>query len=472
MTIATRLDAALGKNINKICENKFHDPAANHCAHFVSHICDLAFSFNCKQFAGGNKPGANVRVHEVFAQCPRVGRWADADLAKTQLIFVTLASNVDLARKEMVNIPQKHIGVYHGGKVYHYSNTADQVTSESPDSFFAKFQALYAGNQGLFFGWIPGEDLRLHVQPDGAGVSAAKKFELQRADDGWWKARLVGDSDFFRVGKEVDDARKKYHGIFMPGSQYWGQQFRAADYLPSIGSWATLLEVTGACESENHFNLINTYDRAKFTFGFYQLAAHTPRDNLILFFHRLASLPAFKDYFPELEMRGGRLFRVDTAGAATDLEQEFTASNGEQQIMLFMNYLNPQRVPIDQQEVLQAARLIHWNEHDPAMRLAQVRTAAEILQKKMSARYARKLPIDGKSDTICAIVADIFHQGRSTFAVVKDLLGRPDPVQALLKVNDAAWSGRNNRLRKAVDAAIADGRLGRKRYAAATNEFV
>ncbi|MFD2431906.1 hypothetical protein ACFSUK_35080 [Sphingobium scionense] len=98
-------------------------------------------------------------------------------------------------------------------------------------------------------------------------------------------------------------------------------------------------------------------------------------------------------------------------------------------------------MPIDQQEVLQAARLIHWNEHDPAMRLAQVRTAAEILQKKMTARYARKLPIDGKSDTICAIVADIFHQGRSTFAVVKDLLGRPDPVQALLKVNDAAWSG-------------------------------
>ena len=74
MTIATRLDAALGKNINKICENKFHDPAANHCAHFVSHICDLTFSFNCKQFAGGNKPGANVRIApSLVAEVPNAG---------------------------------------------------------------------------------------------------------------------------------------------------------------------------------------------------------------------------------------------------------------------------------------------------------------------------------------------------------------------------------------------------------------
>lgn len=472
MTIATRLDAALGKNINKICGNKFHDPAANHCAHFVSHICDLTFSFNCKQFAGGSKPGANVRVHEIFAQCPRVGRWVDADLAKTQLIFVTLASNVDIARKEMVNIPQKHIGVYHGGKVYHYSNTADQVTSESPESFLAKFQALYAGNQGLFYGWIPGENLLLDVQAEPRSVSADKKFELPDPVDGRWKARLVGEPDFFLVGKEVNDAARKYHGIFMPGASYWGEIYRAAEYRPSLRTWATLLEVTGACESENHFNLVNTYDRAKFTFGFYQLAAHTPQDNLILMFHRLAELPDFKGYFPELELRGGRLFRVDSDGGATDLEQEFTASNGERQIMLFMNYLNPQRVPIDRQEVLQAARLIHWTQHDPAARLAQVRTAADILQRKMSARYARKLPLDGKSDIVCAIVADIFHQGRSTFAAVKPLLSSADPVEALLKVNDAAWSGRNNRLRAAIKVAKDDGRLGQKHYSAATNEFV
>jgi hypothetical protein len=90
----------------------------------------------------------------------------------------------------------------------------------------------------------------------------------------------------------------------------------------------------------------------------------------------------------------------------------------------------------------------------------------------MSARYARKLPLDGKPDIVCAIVADIFHQGRSTFAAVKPLLSSANPVEALLKVNDAAWSGRNNRLRAAIKVAKDQGRLGQKHYSAATNEFV
>lgn len=139
--------------------------------------------------------------------------------------------------------------------------------------------------------------------------------------------------------------------------------------------------------------------------------------------------------------------------------------------MLFMNYLNPARKQIDPQEVLHAARLIHWSVADPAMRRTQVHVAAEILQSKMARRYAPRLGLDGRSDTICAIVADIFHQGRSDFATVKAILASSQPVEALLTLNDAKYSSRNKRLRRAIDKLTAAGKLGAKKYKAASNEF-
>lgn len=471
MSLKDDLKAAVGKNIDRICTNKFHNPAENHCAHFVSHMCGMTFSFHCREYKGGTKPGANIRVHELFTQCPRVGLWSDADKARTQLIFVTLASNVDVANKRMVNIPQKHVGIYHEGTVYHYGNTADRVVTDTPESFYAKFQKIYAGHQGLYYGRIPGEDLLLNVKAAGSGAKAVRKFDIPDPVGGRWKARLAGDTDFFLVGKEVNQPAKKYHGLHTPVTDYWGPQYRAADYLAELDHWAVLLEVTGACESENRFNLVNTYDRAKFTFGFYQLAAHTPRDNLILLFRRLAELPAFKDYFPELELRDGHIVRVDSSGSVSDLEQEFEAGNGEMQIMLFMNYLNPVRVNIDRQEALQAARLIHWCGADPAMRRAQVHVSAEILQSKMSRRHAPKLGLDGRSDVVCAIVADIFHQGRADYATVKAILSASEPVEALLTINNSKHASRNNRLRRAVKQATDAGMLGHKRYVASSNEF-
>lgn len=469
MELGTRLASAVGKNINAICTNKFHDPAQNHCAHFVSHILGMAFSFNCREHGGGREEGANVRVHEIFAQCPKVGKWADADTSRTQLAFVTLASNVNLANKRMVNIPQKHIGIFHQGKIYHYGNSADKVVTDTAETFLKKFETIYSGRQGLFFGWIPGEDLLLNVSARGSSASAEKKFDLPNPKNGIWRAKLVGEGSDFLVGREVNQPSKKFHGIRNDLPDNDSPVYQASDYRDELDHWANLLEVTGACESGNRFNLVNTYDRAKFTFGFYQLAAHTPRDNLILLFRRLADLPGFASYFPELVVRNGHLHRVDGNGSATDLEQELQAVNGEQQIMLFMNYLNPLRVPVDRQEVLQAARLIHWCNGDPKMRRAQVHVAGEILQQKMITRYARKLDLDGRSDLICAIVADIFHQGRSDYATVRAILSSGSPEAALLTVNDAKWSGRNRRLAKAIKDS---GQFGNKIYKAATNEFV
>ena len=473
MSLGERLQASVGKNISAICPNRFHDPAANHCAHFVSHMCGINFSFHCVEFKGGRGERANLRVHEVFAQCPKVGKWEDADLGRTQLVFVTVKSNVNVAQKRMGNIPQKHIGVYHDGRVYHYSNGQDRVTTDTPDSFLAKFQRIYDGDQGLWFGHIPGENLVLNVSAAGAEVSADRKFEIPDPVDGRWKARLVGEPDFFLVGKETRDPGKDFFGLFTPSNEYWGPLYRGDDYFDSIHQWAYLLEVTGECESRNHFILVNTYDRAKFTFGFYQLAAHTPQDNLILLFRRLTELEAFKRYYPELELRSGKLTRVDPDGSATDLEAALpTGPRGSDQLQLFMNYLNPNRRIIERQEALQAARLIHWTISDAAARKAQVRVSADILETKMAQRHARKLPLDGRSDVICAIVADIFHQGRGKYDEVRPLLESPNAEEALLTFKNDTYSGRNDRLRSAIAKAKQRGKLGTMTYQASTNEFV
>ena len=471
MTIEDKLFAAIGKNINLICGNKFHYANENHCAHFVSHICDLAFSYNCVEHKGGTKPGANIRVHELFPQCPKVGLWDDADTSKTQLIFVTLKRNVTLATKHMVNIPQKHVGIYHKNKIYHYGNTSDKVVTDTPKSFFDKFQALYDGDQGLFYGWIPGENLLLNVYAEGAKAKSAVQFDIPEPVNGRWQARVVGEP-FFHVGDEVRQPSKKFYGIMIKTSDYWGKVYRSDDYTQDVEHWGVLLEVTGACESQNYFSLINTYDRAKFTFGFYQLAAHTPRDNLILLFRQLARLQRFNDYFPDLRMVNGKLSRVDDDDSMTDLEEEIsTGPKGSAQLQMFMNYLNPDRQLIDRQEVLQAARLIHWSEHDPEMRRAQVVVSADILQNKMARRYHPNLGLDGRSDIVCAIVADIFHQGRAKYSEVKPILAAANPTEALLTLKNDIYGGRNSRLRKAIENAKKAKKLGHKTYRASINEF-
>lgn len=463
----------VGKNINQICGNGFHNPAENHCAHFVSHVLGFDFSFNCRGMSGGSKPAGNIRVQEIFPRCAKVGKWADADLSRTQLIFVTRAANVNLANKTMINIPAKHVGIYHQGKVYHYGNTADKVTVDTPATFKTKFDGAYGPGQGYFFGWIPGEDLLLNVHTNAQAVSAGRKFDLVRSTDGRWHAKEAADGQQFLVGSEVNQPGKGFHGIHVPVSAYWGPEFKAEDYLADLDHWACLLEATGYCESKNRFALVNTYDRAKFTFGFYQLAAHTPRDNLILLFRALAGLPAFKDYFPELKIKDGRLARVDQDGGVTDLEAEMnTGPDGESNLQLFMNYLNPNRKLIDEQEILHAARLIHWTINDPKARLTQVRVSADILQKKMAQRHHPKLGLDGRSDVICTILCDILHQGRASYAELRTVLQAANPTEALLTFKDSDYRTRNRALRTAIDRSVAAGKLGTRTYSAAANGFV
>ncbi|HSU55746.1 MAG TPA: hypothetical protein VLT36_16945 [Candidatus Dormibacteraeota bacterium] len=138
------LDSYLGKHIDKICPS--HYKANNHCAHFVSHVLDLSFGYQC-----GSR--ANVRVHEVFAKCPSVEELLECRGAYgTGLLFVTGEKNVHLAQQSMENVPKKHIGIVYGAFVWHYSNTKHQVVKEIVDQFIFHYKHQ---QNGLWLGGIP-----------------------------------------------------------------------------------------------------------------------------------------------------------------------------------------------------------------------------------------------------------------------------------------------------------------------------
>lgn len=465
------LEAALGKDIKDICKNKFHGKNYNHCAHFVSHIAGIEFSYHCREYKGGSKQPANVRVHEIFAQCPRVGREADLDKNRESLIFVTKEKNVDLEKKNMVNIPQKHVGIFSRGNVYHYSNGGDKVIKEPLSSFKTKFQNLYSGHQAIFFGHFPNEGYEIDVRPDGINVSAGVPIEIQKGDNRWWARATKASSnknDWFLVGKEIKKKSAKYYGLFVPIEEYYGHKYSAKSYEDDYDIWSHFLEVSGYCESNNHFNLHNTYDRAKFTFGFYQLAAHTPNDNFVLFLRDLIKEGVSEPYFPELSLINGRVHKVSNDGAKTDLETIFdTGPNGSKQLQLLMNYFNPNRWELDNQEVLNAARMMHMCEHSKKARDIQVKRSVQILESKMS-KYGGWYDLDGKSAKLCMIIADIHHQGRASRKKVKNALNSGDPINNLIDIN-SKYKSRSKSLRTALDRL--DNDILNKKYVASLNEF-
>jgi hypothetical protein len=467
------LESLLGKSISELCGNRFHDAHANHSAHFVSHALGFTFSFNCREYLGGKKEGANIRVHEVFARCPRVGWWDDAQEDADLLVFVIRRDAVDLARKRMQNIARKHIGIYSGGWIYHYNNSRDRVVKQTPDEFLKRFQALYAGDQALFFGTFPASSLDLGSRTQAAAPAVDDyAFEVHLDGREWYGRRSdLPDAEEFLVGVELDEPSKKFNGLCFPGHSLYGPVFEARDY-GGIGHWAYLLDVIGHCESRNHFNLVSTCDNAQFTFGFYQLPAHTPRDNLIVFFRAALLDEEFQKLFPDLELRAGRVVRIGADGKGTDLEKQlYDAKSKTFQLKRFMSYLNPGRTSIDESEVRNAARLVWWANESPECARLQVAVASEILRRNFSDRYVEWYELDGELDTVCAIIADIHHNGRGSKEQVLEALSADDVESALLDIGKDEHPKRIAELQERIEKWREAGAMGEKRYRAELNEF-
>jgi len=152
--IVPQLHEFLGKNIDTICPNGYAAPHDNHCAHFVSHAMGFRFGYTCQAATSGKSPGANLRVHELFSRCSAVGGWTDrpAALMNGCLVFVTAGSHVNLAAKVMANVPQKHVGIFRNGTIWHYSNAHHRVVTEQPTQFVHHY---HGPGIELFYGQFP-----------------------------------------------------------------------------------------------------------------------------------------------------------------------------------------------------------------------------------------------------------------------------------------------------------------------------
>ena len=254
-------------------------------------------------------------------------------------------------------------------------------------------------------------------------------------------------------------------GLMNSGAK--GPRYSADDHRARHGFWADFLLPTATCESGCRFACLNTYDRAAFTFGFLQYAAHVPDGDFVEFFRRLLALPGAAAYFPELRLHDGRIVK-DADAQALPLE---TAQSTQG----LMDYLNPAGPDVDPVEVVQAAKLIHWCVNDPAARDAQVDCAVDHMRRAM-AGYARRYGLDGVPDQVCVVVADIRHQGRARHADILAALNCGGDYEKargrLLELGRELYPERVKTLRATLSAMVASGVLGAKKYDARRGEFV
>ena len=471
-----KLSETLNKTISDLCKNKFNGTDDNHCAHFVSHVLELDSGYDCKTHKNGSHPGACLRVQELFPECPQVGNWNNAPEGM-KIVFVTDKANVDLAAHTMRNVPRKHVGIFYDGHVYHYSNSQDIVIRQTPTQFLNRFQAFYGGNQRLFFGTFPPgakvPEAENGHSPSPAAVTAPsaalagpvptiRKVPVSSGNFDYF-AKLPGVEEYY-VSRNT-----KYlslRGLWQPSNKLNGPRYKIADFTGEYGPVAGMLGVISAGESNGYFNRLNTYDRAAFTFGFFQLAAHTPNDNLILLFRRaVAENAAFRGLFPDLKLVDGVLHR-DLGTHTVSLEKEYPRPGDptEKNLKDFMTYLNADSTSVDDTELSTSARLVHLANSDEAFNRLQVNVAAQITMRKLRSAYSHWYNLNGVSDLICTAIADIHHQGRGKRIAVKNALSSASTVQgkinALCKIGAPDYAERRATLKQALAKAEADGHLG------------
>ena len=240
------------------------------------------------------------------------------------------------------------------------------------------------------------------------------------------------------------------------------QKYNRAQFRDQYGFWADFIHPTAMAEGAL-FHTLNTYDRAFFTFSFLQFAAHVPNGDFVVYLRALLKLPLAADYFPDLVLVGERICRV-TDNGPVPLESD-TSTAG------LCDYLNPTTAEIEDTEVIQAAKFVHWALNDPLNRQAQIDVGVAHFRRNM-AQYATRYNLDGAAAPICLVVADIRHQGRAKSPAIISALASPKPLEALLSLGATMYAERIKTLRREISALMADGTFGKLKYSAANGAFV
>jgi hypothetical protein len=267
------------------------------------------------------------------------------------------------------------------------------------------------------------------------------------------------DGKRFLIGKRVPYAGGK--GLMnIEGSA--SQRFDRSEFVKDHGFWADFIHPTAMAEG-GLFHTLNTYDRAHFTFSFLQFAAHIPNGDFVLYMRALLNLPLAADYFPDLTVQNDRVCRIMDDGVVV-LESDTSTS-------LLLDYLNPSVEEVEDTEVIQSAKFVHWAQNDAAHRAVQIEVGIGLFKEKM-ARYAVQYKLDGAIDSVCAVIADIRHQGRSKSGPILAALQNNNPLSALLKIGETRYPERISTLRREINLLLKDGTFGVRKYNLSKRDFV
>lgn len=240
------------------------------------------------------------------------------------------------------------------------------------------------------------------------------------------------------------------------------QRYDRSVHEPRFGFWAHFIHPTAMAEGALYHTL-NTYDRAHFTFSFLQYAAHVPNGDFVVYLRALLKLPLAGEYFPDLVLEDNRVFRITDSGVVP-LESDTSTAP-------LLDYLNPSMNEVEDTEVIQCAKFVHWAQNDPAHRETQVDVGISNFKEKMVG-YAKRYGLDGADDVICLVVADIRHQGRATSPAIIAALQSSNPLNALLRIGEPKYHHRLTTLRREIRALTEEGTLGSYKYRIAHADFV
>jgi hypothetical protein len=242
--------------------------------------------------------------------------------------------------------------------------------------------------------------------------------------------------------------------------------YKAADFA-ALGQWAHFIEPTLNAEGGARFATLNTYDRAAFTFGAPQFAAHTPRENLVEYVRLLLALPEARYYFPDLSLRpngGGRTTIHRTQGSTfVDLEREVDVlrPNGRREVQLveFMRYLNASPTAVDESELNAAARLMLWLKLDVRARQFQIDLFVATMKRKLAYVKTKVPAFTGANWEEALWIMDMRHQGRGSIQDIAAALAKPNRIVALRDIGAAKYKARINTVATAAAALKTSGVL-------------
>ena len=235
--------------------------------------------------------------------------------------------------------------------------------------------------------------------------------------------------------------------------------YRAEDFVGKLGKIAHFIAPTLTAEGDGCFGAVNTYDRAAFTFGVPQLAAHTPNANFIEYFRALLARDWAAAHFPEFSLRdngkGKTTVHLAVKGGFQDMEAEEPVQRPhriEHQLTAFMHWINPEKMKVDASEASFAARMMNCLRAHEDAKLLQLTVFIDQARKNL--RWIKKeVPAFNPKDWHEALwVMDLLHHGRGGAGTIAKALSSGNRLEALSAIGKADYAGRI----KTVQAKMAE----------------